>query len=279
MPGWVVSPENDKAEGEAGYRIRHEETGIEMVYVPGGSFPMGTSDEQIDDVLRGMDAETRAEVEQGDWFRYQRPQHERPVDAFWIGRTEVTAGQWRRVMGSVPEQDQLGISPNSQSDDHPVGGVSWDDCQEFCQKTGLRLPGEAEWEYAARGPDASIYPWGNDWDEGNCAKYRSPDPEGPTVQTFAVGSFPQGASWCGALDMAGNVSEWCEDWYDEDAYSRHASGDRTPPGDGELRAFRGGSCMFSEPSHFPFIFCCARREGVYPALRCSYFGFRCARDP
>ena len=244
--GWVVSPENEKAEGEAGYHILHEEGGMELLYVPGGSFMMGSADDTAD-----------AEDD-------EKPQHEHRVEAFWIGRTEVTVEQWRSVMGSVPEG-------NDQGDDHPVVNVSWDDCRELCEKTGLRLPGEAEWEYAARGPDARMYPWGDEWDEKKCCNGRN---TGPGGTTFPVRSLPQDASWCGVLGMAGNAWEWCADRHDEDAYGRYAMGDLTPPGTGSRRVLRGGAWNFHDPTGFR----CACRHHDDPSGRYAITGFRCARD-
>ncbi len=182
--------------------------GITLVRVPGGSFMMGSED--------GADDET--------------PVHRVHVSGFWIGKTEVTVAQWRRVMGSVPG--------NQQGDDHPVVNVSWNDCQEFCEKVGLELPTEAQWEYAARGPEAHRYPWGDTWDEDRLCWREN---RGPGNRTFPVGSFPSGASWCGALDMSGNVWEWCADWYDSDYYGSSPTTDPTGPSSGDKRVLRGGS--------------------------------------
>lgn len=245
--GWVVSPGNDKGEGEAGYRIVHEETGIEMVYVPGGTFMMGSADDDPD----GSDD--------------QRPQHAHAVDAFWIGRTEITIGQWLSVMESAPpSNDDLG-------DDHPVGGVSWGDVRAFCDKTGVEFPTEAQWEYAARGPEGSVYPWGNTWDASLCQSQRDPDNR-LRESAAPVGSFPGGASWCGALDMAGNVWEWCADRYDPDAYKSYATGDLTPPSTGRERVVRGGSVVLPHPYNFR----CDGRGHKDPTFRMGDVGFRCA---
>jgi len=253
--GWVVSPENEKAEGEAGYRILHEETGIELLYVPGGTFMMGSVDDDP------------------DALRTEKPQHAHAVDAFWIGRTEVTIGQWRSVLGSVPGH----IGPddhryNDQGDDHPVVMVSWDQATEFCGKLGLGLPTEAQWEYAARGPESRVYPWGNEWDETKCCNGRN---RGPGGSTFPAGSFPQGASWCGALDMAGNVWEWCAEWY-APVYTSYAQGNFTPPSTGPWRVLRGGDFFWSDPRDFR----CAYRDHYITSEvidRNSTVGFRCAR--
>jgi len=115
--GWIASPDNDKGPGEAGYRIVHEQAGVELVYVPAGKFLMGS--------------------EAGD--PDEKPVHEVELRAFWVGRTEVTVGEWRRVMGDVDFEP-----PNDQGHNHPLVAVAWERCQEFCEKLGLRLPTEAE---------------------------------------------------------------------------------------------------------------------------------------
>ena len=121
--GWVVSPANDKAEGEAGYRVLHQDSGIELVYVPAGKFLMGSEEGEPD----------------------KRPVHEVELSAFWIGLTEVTVKQWRMAMGSLPDKS-LNVQVNDQGDDHPVVVVYHQDCCTFCQNLGVRLPTEAEWE-------------------------------------------------------------------------------------------------------------------------------------
>ena len=234
--GWVASADNDRAPGEPGFRICHEQTGLELVYVPSGTFLMGSDDGPLD----------------------ERPAHEVSITGFWIGRTEVTVAQWRMVTGTVPAPDI-----NNLGDEHPVILVGWDQCRAFCDALGLRLPTEAEWEYAAAGPQAHLYPWGNLWDDGRLQWNPDNDPDRRTVP---VGSFPEGASWCGALDMAGNVWEWCTDYYDPGYYAESPPTD--PPGpatevpacvgmpDGTkhtwngLRTVRGGCFTNRGPEYF-----------------------------
>ena len=262
--GCVVSPENDRAEGEAGYRIVHEETGIELVYVPGGSFLMGTSDREIEHMLQGLGAERRSVL--AEELRTEQPQHERLIEAFWIGRTEVTVRQWRSVVRSAPEG-------NDQGEDHPVTCVSWDDCEAFCQSVALELPTEAQWEYAARGPEGNVYPWGNEWDEKRCCNAKN---RGAGRRTLQVGSLPAGASWCGALDMAGNVWEWCMDLYYEDAYDRYAGGDPPSPDMGEREdgVLRGGAWGLGAAQFFRS----SSRQIFLPRSDSdNWNGFRCAR--
>ncbi len=169
---------------------------MDLVWVPSGSFMMGSNDGNPD----------------------EKPVHRVELDGFWIGKTEVTACQWRSVIGSVPELVWWG-------DDYPVARLGWNDAWSFCGKAGLSLPTEAQWEYAARGPQSSVYPWGDRWDKSRC---QSCDDQHGYEQIAPVGTFPSGASWCGALDMAGNVDEWCLDWYDESFYGTPAATARNP---------------------------------------------------
>jgi len=234
--------------------------GIILVWVPGGSFVMGSTDADIQYAIDELDAN-------GDWMDDEQPAHRVELSGFWIGKTEVTVGQWQSVMGSAPG-DQAG-------DDHPVVNVSWEDCVEFCEKAGLELPTEAQWEYAARGPDGRRYPWGDEWEEDRLCWRKNQGPGGRTfpVGTFPVGSFPSGASWCGALDMVGNVSEWCADWYDANYYASSPARDAAGPSGGTRRVVRGGSW-----DHYANL-CRAAIRGYYdPAGRSNSVGFRAARS-
>ena len=190
-------------------------TGMEFVWVEGGAYRMGC----------GSWA--------GDCKPNESPEHEVTVSGFWIGKYTVTQGQWQKVVGSNPSHFKKG-------DNYPVEMVSWDDAKKFIRelnsKNGykFRLPTEAEWEYAARsGGKSEKYAGGSDIDAvawyGANSK-RSTHPVGTKA--------PNGL---GLYDMSGNVWQWCEDIYDDNAYVKHQHNNPVFTSGGSLRVLRGGS--------------------------------------
>jgi serine/threonine-protein kinase len=181
------------------------------------------------------------------------------LPAYYLALHAVTNGQYKKYK---PEW--------KRDDDHPVVDVSWDDAQAYAKWAGLRLPSELEWEKGARGEDGREYPWGNEWDPGRCRN----DKNTGSGSTCGVWSYPEGQSVWGLYQMAGNVWEWCEDWYDDKAYTRYKAGDLTPPKSGVSRVLRGGSCGVGRSDRFR----CACRSGGTPGIRGGGdFGFRCGR--
>ncbi len=207
--------------------------GVEMALVPVGCFMMGSSDGS------------------GDEKPVTKQCIQKPV---WIDKTEVT-------------NKQYGSEGSSKGDDHPRDLVSWIDAHNFCEALGKRLPTELEWEYAARGPDNLVYPWGNDFVPNNVVYSGNSG-----NLSAAVGSKSAGHSWVGALDMSGNVAEWVSTEYVTYPYvfsdGREANDDTT-----SLRVRRGGSW-----NNLPIALRASVRYWNSPTDRFVSFGFRCARD-
>jgi len=232
--------------------IIHGKTGMEMVFIPAGEFMMGSPTSEKD---RSSD---------------EGPVHRvRITKPFYMGKYEVSQGQWQAVMGNNP-------SAFKGSDKLPVERVSWNDSQVFLGKAGdgLRLPTEAEWEYACRAGTNTPFYFGNTITtdqvnyDGNYPY--AGGPKGVYRQkTTPVGSFPPNA-W-ELYDMHGNVWEWCEDWDEKDYYGQSPGSDPTGPGSGSYRVVRGGSWNYDA------YFCrSANRDGIGPSYSNGYVGFRAA---
>jgi formylglycine-generating enzyme required for sulfatase activity len=208
--------------------------GMTMVHVPAGEFLMGSSD-----------ADAGA-------AENEKPQHTAYLDAYWIDQTEVTNAQYRRcVEDGACQVPGCWDDSDFNAADQPVVCVRWEDARDDCAWAGARLPTEAEWEKAARGTDARIYPWGNRFDgsklnycDRNCAYgWADVDVDDGYAQTAPVGSFPAGASPYGALDMAGNAWEWVADWYEADYYAMAQAENPLGPDTGDYPVLRGGSWL------------------------------------
>jgi formylglycine-generating enzyme required for sulfatase activity/uncharacterized caspase-like protein len=223
------------------WKIRHERSGIVMLLCPPGEFMMGSAAGEAD---READ---------------ERPHRRTIRRPFYLSETEVTQGQWQAVMGSNPS--------SFEGDSNPVESVSWNDCQEFMGRAGdgLRLPSEAEWEYACRAGTTTAYSFGDDagrlgehaWFDGRLRDSRKP------VATRRPNAW-------GLYDMHGNVWEWCEDGYAE----YPVSGTEESAGPATYRVLRGGSWgSYSRR-------CRAATRGYdVPGYRGNYSGFRVARTP
>jgi formylglycine-generating enzyme required for sulfatase activity len=243
----------------------------QMVRVPGGPFLMGSTYQEAQRAIaRGL---------KKDWAAWEHPQHTVELSNYFIGKYPITNTEyqtfvWATGHVSPPHWDRDKY-PEGKGD-HPVVNVSWEDAVAYCQwlsaRTGkpYRLPTEAEWEKAARGTDGRIYPWGDSRDHKklNSAKAGLGD-------TTPVGQYsPAGDSPFGAADMAGNIWEWCVDWFGSEEYQQRASPivkDPHGPENGTRRVVRGGAYL----SHWVYTRATVRYHH-YPDARDSSLGFRVA---
>ncbi len=219
-----------------------------MVEIPAGEFTMG-NDTGDDD---------------------EKPAHTVTLEAFEIDLLEVTNADFAKFVEATGYQTEaekggeMGWRAYAEGkDNHPVVKVTWNDANAYCQWLGKRLPTEAEWEKAARGTDGRTYPWGNEWDPAK-ANVKESGFRG----TVAVGSFGEGASPYGVLDMAGNVWEWTADWYQAypgSTYQSEYFGEK-------FRVTRGGG-WFQEADKVTTF----NRSATDPKAANDDLGFRCAR--
>ena len=199
------------------------EDGAKLVYIPEGEFTMGRA---ADDALAECQ-KSRSDC-QRSWFISQDPPHTVYLDAFWIDQTEVTNKQYIAcvIAGkcNAPYESDAHTGANYfaplEFDYYPVLNVDWEAAKAYCEWAGRRLPTEAEWEKAARGTDGRIYPWGNDAPNKDLVNVN--------YDLTEVGKYQKGKSFYGVYDMAGNVWEWVNDWYDENYYQSLLSSNPFP---------------------------------------------------
>jgi formylglycine-generating enzyme required for sulfatase activity len=257
-----------------------------MVYVPAGNFQVGSTDSQIGASMAECERIVGNQCGDRSWYADELPQHSVTLDSFWIDRTEVSNAQYRQCVDSgicqAPTKCDWGepTYDDKTKTNYPVVCVSWYDTQAYCAWVGRQLPTEAEWEYAARGPKGNIYPWGNEFNgtrlnfcDRNCTqKWKNVNYGDGYVTTAPVGSYEAGGSWCGALDMAGNVWEWVSDWYSN--YPPAMQTNPAGPATGDTKVVRGGSWYDT----LTFVRA-ANRVGELPSNRTGHRGFRCVMLP
>lgn len=229
-------------------------------------------------VLKGSQGEEMVLIPAGP-FKMGRSKREVYLDAFYIDRTPVTNAEFATfvaVTGYRPTDEGAarflrhfqGGKPPKELENHPVTYVSWVDARAYAAWLGKRLPSEAEWEKAARGTDARKYPWGRTEPGPKRANYGNKD-----RGTVPVGSFPEGASPYGVLDMAGNVWQWCEDFDDPSFYEDGPPNNPRNERPSERLVMRGGSYMFG-----PRALRTYSRTSFEAHYRFAGGGFRCAKS-
>lgn len=258
---------------------------MEMVLIPEGTFLMGAAE---DDFSAAPD---------------ERPQHEVHLPQFYMDKYEVTVEQYAAFLNRLGSyeracegvdcawpQELAGYTSYLDRQDigdgsvqyfavtgfalYPINHVSWFGAQMYCESVGARLPTEAEWEYAARGTDGRVYPWGN----------TTPDPEGDLAifqsesyeELLPVDALPNGASPFGIFGMAGSMWEWTADWYNEDYYEESTFDDPAGPETGFARVIRGGAWPFNNQAD---RIRSTNRSSLTPDFISSAVGFRCVKAP
>lgn len=227
--------------------------GIAMVLVPAGCFTMGSDEAQLE---YAASINTNPDV-----LPWEQPAHEICFETpFWIDQYEVTNAQFAAFNGQAGRE-------NTWTDlNQPRANVTWAEATAFCEVRAGRLPNEAEWEYAARGPENRIFPWGNLFDVNNVIDASN------STEPLEVGSRPGGVSWIGTYDMAGNVWEWTSSYYLP--YPFDATDGRQAPIEGANPVIRGGSYQDVDA----FARTSMRAIWVPADTSVEVIGFRCIRD-
>lgn len=224
----------------------HERDGSSLVWIAPGTFRMGS--ERLT----------------------ERPVHEvRITQGYFIGRYPVTWGQYRTfckaMAHAVPRTPSFAVD-----DEHPVVEVTWEDAWAYCRWAGLRLPTEAEWEFAARGPEGRTYPWGEDVPDYRWCRIKTSGCK--TNGTAPVASYVRDVSPQGVVGMGGNVAEWVNDWHG--SYSAGSKTDPTGPRSGTWRVNRGGLWNYAHENSRG-----ASRRKHAPDMAYPYVGFRVSLSP
>ncbi|MBI3920432.1 MAG: formylglycine-generating enzyme family protein [Armatimonadetes bacterium] len=263
--------------------------GAVMVWIPAGDFMMGKDESDLDrEIVRyGWDKSEK------QFMLDETPKHRVSMDGFWMYQYEVTAFQYRKFCKATGRAAPPDPMWGRQPDKHPAVNVSWKDAKAYADWAGCYLPTEAQWEYAACGGQERVFPWGDEWDRKKCnnAWYHRrtvlttisqwvwevlfKQPRQEKVMTTRVGRFHEGVSPFGCEDMAGNVGEWCSDWYDEDYYKSAPARNPKGPSSGADRVCRGGSWYYARGDYCR----CSDRDHDYPDYGDSNGGFRCVQGP
>ncbi len=244
-----------------------------FVVIPGGVAHVGSTAAEVELCVeewgdRLADPRYRRSMFR-DWLMKEVPRHAVTLASFAIGRFPVTNAEYRRYLAERGSGDAPVESlATGEPDGHPVWGVSYEDAERYAASRGARLPTEAEWEYAARGPGERRYPFGDVFDAERCNTLES-----GLGRTTAVDRYAAYPSQFGVCDMAGNVEEWTSSRYRPYPGGRFVADDLVTHGGRDYRILRGGSFARSGD-----LARCARRHGPHPEPAFRFRGFRLARD-
>jgi len=228
------------------YPLLTAKDGKQMVNVPAGEFLMGSEE-----------------------FGPESPQRRIYLPSYYIDQYPVTNAEYKQYMcatRAMPPRHWGGFDVPTGLEQHPVHRISWFEAVQYCEWAGKRLPTEAEWEKAARGTDGRRWPWGDIFDEDNALVWD----RGEYTMTAAVDAHPGGASPYGVYEMAGNVEEWCADWYDAypgSTYRGKAFGQT-------FKVLRGGNSFFTQ-NHARCAYRCFTRpedSGIDGVVGCGFRG-------
>ena len=282
---------------------------VRMVYVPGGTFLMGSTEDDIDNAILDCVKDVDGFDCDDSYYQDEFPPHTVTLSAFWLDKFEVTNEKFSVFLNENPSgnQEEEGspllhidsefasieevdsrFQVKAEKGEHPVIAVSWYGASAYCQWAGGQLPTEAQWEYAARGENNLIYPWGNEFNSGNESSlspanhcdslclynWSNLEVSDAFSQTAPIENYlPSGASWVGAANLAGNVWEWVHDWYGP--YSSDEQIDPPGPANGTQKIMRGGSWT----TNFTFLRTTMRHASPPVEINEQSVGFRCAMQP
>jgi sulfatase modifying factor 1 len=260
--------------------------GAELVSIPGGEFLMGSDPDELERIWQRFNWDI-AEIQ---FTKSEQPAHRVQVDGFVLYRKLVSVVQYRKF-SELTKRAMPPAPSYGWTDTHPMVHVSWDDAKAYCTWSGGRLPYEAEWEYAARGGQngvdgtrRTVFVWGDELPKVRVANladesfkqgrdynsnfhlfagYNDGYPHTSPVDAFPPNNY-------GLYDMAGNVLEWCADWFADDYYRNSPKSNPRGPGVGVRRVLRGGAF-----DTIPTITRISRRLGNFPDIRHDEKGFRC----
>lgn len=258
---------------------RKDGHGVGQVWVPGGTFRMGSDPSSATPPSWAVAT-----------YASEHPAHDVQLTrGYWIDTMEVTVESYGEFKAAGGYQDQSnwsakgwtwlqaqGAQPlpepcQTQKPDEPQICVTWYEAEAYAHWRGGRIPTEAEWEFAARGPDSRVYPWGNEYDSAKA------NLDGGTKPAY-VGSYPAGASWIGAQDMAGNVMEWVADWWSDTYYAQSPLSDPTGPALGIIKIEKGGWWGPADNSGAFVGRAAFRLDEDMPTYQDHHIGFRIVTD-